>query len=389
MVFQQYTWSNLAQWTFASNITAGTTTWILTAWQGWLFPTTFPFIIKAESLDVNNNVIKREIATCTNRIWDTLTVTRASEACPASYTAVTQTATAQTFSAGDTISLVITPSVITDIQTEVNNKLPTTGGIITGPLKQAQGTNIVSATTTNLANATWNYIHITWATTINSFWVVSAGAKYELVFDSVLTLTHNATSMILPTGSNITTQAGDVAIVISEGGGNWRIASYERKDGTPLWWSLSGEIKLWSTTTAPIGWLVCNGGAISRTTYASLFAVIGTIYGVWDGVTTFNIPNMQNRTPVGLWTWTFNALWNVWGAETHTLTPTEMPIHNHSVSLDAINGFAWWLATGINANTASTWYSNSGVVIATGVQWWDWPHNNLQPYIVINYIIKT
>lgn len=52
-------------------------------------------------------------------------------------------------------------------------------------------------------------------------------------------------------------------------------------------------------STAPTGWLSCDGAAISRTTYASLFAAIGTTYGVGDGSTTFNLPNMGDRIPVG------------------------------------------------------------------------------------------
>jgi microcystin-dependent protein len=53
----------------------------------------------------------------------------------------------------------------------------------------------------------------------------------------------------------------------------------------------SGEITMWPTNTAPAGWQLCDGSAISRTTYATLFAVIGTTFGVGDGSTTFNVPN--------------------------------------------------------------------------------------------------
>lgn len=50
-----------------------------------------------------------------------------------------------------------------------------------------------------------------------------------------------------------------------------------------------------ATTTAPSGWLLCNGSAISRSTYAALFAVVGTLYGVGDGVTTFNVPELRGE----------------------------------------------------------------------------------------------
>lgn len=59
----------------------------------------------------------------------------------------------------------------------------------------------------------------------------------------------------------------------------------------------TGTIIAWSTATAPEGYLICDGSAISRTTYANLFAVIGTVYGSGDGNSTFNLPNMTERVP--------------------------------------------------------------------------------------------
>ena len=56
---------------------------------------------------------------------------------------------------------------------------------------------------------------------------------------------------------------------------------------------------MWGTGTAPTGWLLCTGTAVSRSTYAALFAVIGTTFGSGDGSTTFNVPNYTNRTPYG------------------------------------------------------------------------------------------
>ena len=64
-----------------------------------------------------------------------------------------------------------------------------------------------------------------------------------------------------------------------------------------------GTIKAWGGTTAPAGWLICDGSAISRTLYAGLFAVIGTTYGAGDGTTTFNLPDMlgfcKNQSIIG------------------------------------------------------------------------------------------
>lgn len=60
----------------------------------------------------------------------------------------------------------------------------------------------------------------------------------------------------------------------------------------------TGTIIVWSTSTPPAGYLVCNGAAISRTTYAALFQVIGTTWGAGDGSTTFNVPNLVDRVPL-------------------------------------------------------------------------------------------
>jgi len=137
-----------------------------------------------------------------------MTITRSFESCPASYTATTQTTTAFAFDPVGgvvTVSLNATSGLLQSIMTEVNTKFDSTGGIITGLVQGAKSTNIASAGTTNLATLTGNFAHVTGTTTINSFGTVTAGTEITLVFDGVLILTHNATSLILPTGNNITT----------------------------------------------------------------------------------------------------------------------------------------------------------------------------------------
>ena len=100
--------------------------------------------------------------------------------------------------------------------------------------KGTKGTDIASATTPDLGAATGNSVHITGTTTITGWGTATAGVQRETIFDGALQLTHNATSMILLTGANITTAAGDVARWMSEGSGNWRMTSYARKSGLPL-----------------------------------------------------------------------------------------------------------------------------------------------------------
>ena len=64
-------------------------------------------------------------------------------------------------------------------------------------------------------------------------------------------------------------------------------------------WAPPGVISMYAGATAPDGWLLCDGSAVSRTTYADLFTAIGTTYGAGDGSTTFNVPDVRGRVPVG------------------------------------------------------------------------------------------
>lgn len=147
------------------------------------------------------------------------------------------------------------PLAITDLSTTASSNSPAGSDVAgTGTLpddylralsallrrEQAKGANVASASTIDLgAIADGNYVHITGTTTITSFGTVAAGIERTLVFDAALTLTHNATSLILRTGASRTTAAGDVAVFVSEGSGNWRektyhttLATYQPLDAT-------------------------------------------------------------------------------------------------------------------------------------------------------------
>ncbi len=90
-----------------------------------------------------------------------------------------------------------------------------------------KGADIASAGTTNLATATGVFVHVTGTTTITAFGTAASGVVRVVRFAGALTLTHNATSLILPGGANITTAANDVAVMVSEGSGNWRCVAYQ------------------------------------------------------------------------------------------------------------------------------------------------------------------
>lgn len=101
-------------------------------------------------------------------------------------------------------------------------------------INEAKGSDIASATTTDIGASTGNYVDVTGTTTITALGTVTAGARRVVTFDGILILTHNATSLILPTGASITTQAGDTGTFISLGSGNWKCTDYLRADGTAL-----------------------------------------------------------------------------------------------------------------------------------------------------------
>lgn len=112
--------------------------------------------------------------------------------------------------------------------------MPRSGGDFTGPANANKGADIASSATTDIFSATGEYVVVTGTTTITGLGTAQAGAEREVRFDGILTITHNATSLVLPTGTNILTAAGDVARFRSEGGGNVRCVSYNRADGNPI-----------------------------------------------------------------------------------------------------------------------------------------------------------
>ena len=144
----------------------------------------------------------------------------------------------------------------------------------------------------------------------------------------------------------------------------------------------AGTINMFGGSTAPTGWLICNGNAVSRTTYSGLFSIIGTTYGTGDGSTTFNLPNLKGKVVVGLDSGdtSFDALGETGGEKTHTLTIDEIPSHTHN-----LNG-----TKALAGGSSYEWYDNPSTnKLPTGAKGGGGSHNNLQPYITLNYIIKT
>jgi len=159
----------------------------------------------------------------------------------------------------------------------------------------------------------------------------------------------------------------------------------------------TGSVISFAGSTAPSEWLLCAGQAVSRTTYSGLFNVIGTTYGSGDGSTTFNIPDLRGRTTAGLdnmngtdagrldWA---NTLGTAGGLQTHTLTSTEMPFHHHDIHRNAGSTISFTPGGTVSPpfytptqNSGTSWGSTQA---AGG----GGAHNNMQPTILLNYIIK-
>lgn len=147
-----------------------------------------------------------------------------------------------------------------------------------------------------------------------------------------------------------------------------------------------GSISAYSGEEIPSNWLKCNGQAISRTTYADLFSVIGTTYGSGDASTTFNVPNISERVIVGNNGDGEFSLGNTGGEKEHKLTVNEMPAHNHLYRTSVGAGNAeGTLNMGDQTGGVITGEYGNAIQNTGGSQ----AHNNMQPYIALNYIIKA
>ena len=147
-----------------------------------------------------------------------------------------------------------------------------------------------------------------------------------------------------------------------------------------------GTIIMYGGVVRPTGWLTCYGGAVSRTTYAELFALIGTRYGAGDGSTTFNLPNFAARVPLG--PGSGRAVGDEGGEATHTLTVAEIPAHGHVLGGYRTDGAGQPRnkLTGEGGNSDSVDAGHSHGVRETGG---GRAHNNMPPYAVISFYIKA
>jgi microcystin-dependent protein len=151
-----------------------------------------------------------------------------------------------------------------------------------------------------------------------------------------------------------------------------------------------GEIRIFAGNFAPNGWAFCNGAFMPIEDYDTLFNLIGTTYG-GDGVETFALPNLSSRIPVGVGP--DRVLGQAAGQEAVTLNSLQLPVHSHRPQASTREGTAQdpgnrvWAASGAKPYTsegADVPMSTSALSSAGGNE----PHENMPPYLAVNYIIS-
>lgn len=149
------------------------------------------------------------------------------------------------------------------------------------PAHQAKGADVASATTTVLTTTTGDFVHITGTTTITAI-TINSGDERTVVFDGALTLTHNATTLILPGGANITTAVGDRAIFRGDGAGNTRCISYVKASGVAVIVALSTAVRSARTSNTILA--AADGTTIidiTSGTFSQTFTAAATLGSGW------------------------------------------------------------------------------------------------------------
>jgi Microcystin-dependent protein len=156
-----------------------------------------------------------------------------------------------------------------------------------------------------------------------------------------------------------------------------------------------GEIRMFAGDYAPEGWAMCNGQLLSIAEHQELFSLIGTTYG-GDGQTTFALPDLRGRLPVHMGknneTGTVYPLGQMGGTETVALVSDQLPNHAHAVNAQSGAGTTsnaasnYWAAGPVNL------YSSAGAngmmgSSAIGTTGGNMAHNNVMPYLAVNFII--
>jgi microcystin-dependent protein len=276
---------------------------------------------------------------------------------------------------------------VSDGGTEILNITNSSSDVIIKPVVDAKDIIFQQRDGTEVAriedNATFNVV--TGKLAINATAVSSTAAELNLL--------DGDTSV----GSSITVADSD-GVVVNDGGTMKTIPASDIKtyaSGNSL--VPSGALMPYAGASAPTGFLLCHGQAVSRTTYSDLFSAISTTYGSGDGSSTFTLPDLRGRVVAGQddmggasanrltdQTGGLNGdtLGDTGGSETHTLTTAQMPAHTHTVAAQQQVG-------GDSTNRGGSGQLGAAATITSSSTGGDGAHNNVQPTIILNYIIKT
>jgi microcystin-dependent protein len=155
-----------------------------------------------------------------------------------------------------------------------------------------------------------------------------------------------------------------------------------------------GEIRMFAGNFAPVGWQFCNGALLSTGEYEALYSLLGTTYG-GDGQNTFALPNLQSRLPIHAGNYQGSyVLGQMAGTESVTLTPQQMPNHTHTVSAQSQLGDKASPANAYVASSSLNQFSASNPTVsmsgsAVSFRGGNQPHDNVMPFLAINFIICT
>jgi microcystin-dependent protein len=154
-----------------------------------------------------------------------------------------------------------------------------------------------------------------------------------------------------------------------------------------------GEIRIFSFNFPPKGWVLCNGQILPINQNAALFSLLGTIYG-GNGTTTFALPNLQGNVPVHMGPGFTEG--QVGGQNTHTLLQTEMASHTHPLNAATAQagGATNVVTNNLPSNPTSKAFYASGINTSmnpavVGLAGQSQPHDNMSPYLVLNFCIAT
>jgi len=246
---------------------------------------------------------------------------------------------------------------------------------------------------------------------------VAIAAAIEAVAEDTFAADNNATKLSFKTGASeaatekmALSSAGVLSAITLDISGDVDVDGTLETDaftiaGVSVLPLPAGSLMPYAGSSAPTGYLLCYGQAVSRSTYAALFSAISTTYGSGDGSSTFNLPDLRGRVVAGqddMGGSSANILTNqtgglngdtlgaTGGSETHTLLITQMAEHSHlppttalqnGADVDGLSG----AGTGVNSSRdAGPMVNEDGSSVTGGGA-----HNNVQPTIILNYIIKT